>query len=179
MATAKFEDAILSTEVIGMLTGNATITGAQTITFSEQLTVVTDTTDNKVTLSKTPATAGVLISVFKTLPDGSHGTELISNATTATGKYKISGKVVNVNATDCPVGTVLSVYYTVLTDVTAKKMSVTSDKFANTYRIIMDCLFTDLQTKKNYAGQVIIFNGKVNDSLALSLSEDGRLWIAA
>lgn len=164
------QDALFTNKVIAMMTGNGILTASQNI-YQVDYPVVSS---NTAAINFTPVIAGALIGVYKQNQDGSDGQELIyTSSTVSTGKYSITGKVISLFAGDVPNGTKLNVYYQVATDVTASKISVTADKFAGTYKVVMDCLVRDAFTQNDYAAQIIIYNAKMSDSFKFSMASTG------
>lgn len=164
------KSSIITNEVIAMMTGNAIVTASQNITQRDELVVNTNATN----LLYTPVPAGTLISVYKLNADGTHGAELTYTATTvATGQYSRTAKAISLFAGDVANGSKIVAYYTVATDATANKISITSDKFAGTFKVVMDCLVRSAYDKQDYAAQVIGYNCKMSDGLKFSMSSSG------
>ena len=94
------------------------------------------------------------------------------NASAVAGsKYAISGQVLTF--TDTEAGDKVRVYYKSDTDATAKSVKVTSDKFGGTFRLVLDCLIRDEYTKTDYAGQLVVFNAKIEDNFKFEMSATG------
>lgn len=165
------QDAVFTGEVIAMMTGNAIKKGVTPIYHKEVLKVASD----KITLSYTPASADALISVYKAELDGSHGVEFTKSAAAspATGEYKVEAKAVSFKTGELSDGTDIIVYYKVNTDASAKTITVSSDKFAGTYRLVLDCLVRDTFTKKDYAAQFVIHNAKMEDGWKIEMAATG------
>ena len=168
-AKLNLEDAIFDNEALAMLTGNTITTGAKEIDYTELVTV----TSNAGTLTKTPATAGALTSVYEVNADGTNGTEIAYAATPATGQYKVVTKALTFYTGDLADASQVRVYYKVDTDATAKTVKVSSDAFGGTFRVVVDVLVRDEYTKADFQGQLIIPNGKFEDNFELSFSADG------
>lgn len=168
-ATVNLEDAVFTVESLAMMTGNGVNTGIQNVYQRDVLTVAT----NKATLTKTPV--GELVSVYKLNPDGSHGMELTkSPGTVATGQYKLTApKQLDFFAGDLADNSLVVVYYKIATDTTAKKIVVSSDKFAGSFRLILDCLVRDTYTQKDFAAQIEIHSAKMEDNWSFSMAADG------
>lgn len=167
-ATINLEDAVFTNEAIAMMTGNNLVTGAKEVYKRDVLTVAT----NKVTLSKTPV--GNPISVYELNADGSHGEELTKAASTvATGEYSITGKELTFFAGELPNGKQVVVYYKVTTDASAETITISSDKFAGSFKLILDCIVRDAFTKQDFAAQITVHNCKMEDSWSLSMAADG------
>lgn len=150
------EDAIFDKEALAMLTGNPMETGEQIIHFNEKVTVATGL---KATVKHTPVNVDA---VFAVLPDGTNGTEI---------EYTVTDKVLTLTGVE--VGDLVIVYYTAETDETAKRMNVTTDAFGGTFKIVLDVLVRDEYTKKDYAAQLVIPNGKFEDNFNLNFAAEG------
>lgn len=162
------EDAVFTNEALAMMTGNDLITGAKEVYKRDVLTVNTDSA----TLTKTPV--GDLISLYKLNVDGSHGMELIKTTSTlASGKYTITGKDLDFFASEIPNGSQIVVYYKVTTDALAETITISSDKFAGSFALVLDCIVRDAFTKQDYAAQIIVHNCKMEDNWSLSMAATG------
>jgi hypothetical protein len=164
------QDAVFTNKVLAMMTGNGLVTASQNIYQRDVLTV----NSNAATLNYTPVSTGALIGVYKANADGTDGQELTyTSSTVSTGKYGISGKSLTFFAGDIPNGNKVNVYYQTATDSTANKISVTADKFAGTFRVVLDCLVRDYFTQNDYAAQIIIYNAKMEDNWKFSMASTG------
>lgn len=165
------QDAVFTNEVIAMMTGNDIKKGSIAVYQRETLKVQAD----KVTLTFTPAVADTLISVYKAEDDGTHGIEFVKakTATPNTGEYSATGKVVTFKTGDLKDGDTAIVYYQAKTDTTAKTITVSSDKFAGSYKVVLDCLVRDTLTKQDYAAQIVIYNAKMEDNWKIEMKPDG------
>lgn len=167
-AKVNLEDCVFTNEAIAMMTGNNLTTGAKNIYKREELTVGT----NAATLSKTPV--GDLIGLYELNADGSNGTEITLTASTvATGEYDITAKDITLFAGDYTSGDKLVAYYKIATDATAKTITVSSDKFAGSFRLVLDCLVRDAYTKSDYQAQIEIPNCKMEDNWSLTMAAEG------
>lgn len=166
-ARITLEDAIFDNEAMAMLTGNEIKTGKKIIDLNEGQAV----TSNKLTLNKTPK--GAIVSVFAIEPDGTNGVEYtLGTPATNEKEYSVVGKELTFHA-DVANGKQFRIYYKVETDETAKTMRVTSDAFGGTFKVVLDVLVRDEFTKDDFAGQLIIPNGKFEDNFNLDLAADG------
>jgi len=161
------QDAIVDNTIISMLTGNAITIG---VTPVDQIYEATCTASaHTLTI---PNKVKSITSVYLLDTDGiTNKTLLAADATAAAGtKYSISGQVV----TTAETGTVVvRVYYKSDTDATAKTLKLTSDKYAGSYRLVLDCLVRDEFTKTDFAAQLIVFNAQLEDSWKLEFKPDG------
>lgn len=162
------QDAVFTNEVMAMLTGNDLVTGTQNVYKREILTV---SADLSVTVGKTPVGDPIKVAEFNA--DGGDGTEYIKDTTLAAGKYTIAAKVITFNTGDVVQGDKIVVYYKVATDATASKMVVKSDKFAGSFKVVLDCLVRDAVTKQDFAAQITIYNAKMEDNWSFEFSADG------
>lgn len=168
--TVKLQDALFTTQVLAMMVGNGLATASQNIYTRDALTVAT----NAASLNYTPVVTGALISVYKLNADNTHGAELTyTSSAVSAGKYTITGKLLGFFAGDLANGSKVVAYYQNATDVTASKISVTSDKFSGTYKVVLDCLVRDAVTQADYAAQVIIYNAKMDNNWNFSMASTG------
>lgn len=165
------QDAVFTNEVIAMMSGNDIQSGASNIYQREELTV----TANKASISFTPVNAtNGLISVYKLNDDGTHGEEIVYTSTTvAAGKYTLTTKQLTFNTGEFTDGTKIVAYYQVKTATDAKKITLTSDKFAGTYKVVLDCLVRNVVDEQDYAAQIVINKAKMEDNWSLSLAAEG------
>lgn len=159
-------DAIFDKQAIAMLTGNDLTSGAKVIPMNEILSSLSDA----LTLTKTPS--GAITSLYKLNDDGTNGTlYTLGNPGANATEFSISDKTITLNAATAD-ATKFRVYYNCTTDSTASTMKVSSDKFGGTFKVVLDVLVRDEYTKADYAGTLIIPNGKFEDNFELSLSSD-------
>jgi len=164
------KSSVITNEVLAMMTGNAILTASQNITQRDELVVAT----NAANLLFTPVPLGALISVYKLNVDGTHGNELTYTATAVTtGQYSRTAKALTLFAGDVANGSKIVAYYTVATDVTANKISITSNAFAGSFKVVLDCLVRSAFDKQDYAAQVIGYNCKMSDGLKFAMSSSG------
>ncbi|MFI2856797.1 hypothetical protein ACH6EH_06625 [Paenibacillus sp. JSM ZJ436] len=165
------QDCVFTAEVIAMMTGNEIKTGATNIYQRDVITV----SANKASLLHTPvdATSG-LISVYKLNSDGTHGEEItFATGTIAAGKYTLTTKQLTFNTGELADGAKVVAYYKAATATTAKTITVSSDKFAGTYRIVLDCLVRNTENQQDYAAQIVIHRAKMEDNWSISMAADG------
>lgn len=160
------EDALFDNSVIAMLTGNDVLSGVAQTIYKREIVNIKNGTG---TLQKTPKT---VTSVVVLNADGSHGDYLdAGDPLTKDTAYKLTGKNLDVAAKYKD--TKIAVYYMVDTDITAAKIKVTADAFGGSFKLVLDVLVRDFHTKKDYAAQIIIPNGKIEDDWELSFTPDG------
>lgn len=166
------QDAVFTNEVIGMLSGNGIIDGSATIHKRD----VKKVQGNKIVLDHTPTnvTSQGITGVYVLNADGTHGKELTFVASTlAAGKYTLTGKEITFNTGELPAGTEVVAYYTANTGADSKKITVSSDKFAGSYKVVLDCLVRNVVDEKDYAAQIVINKAKMEDNWSFSLSSEG------
>lgn len=167
-ARMNLEDAIFDKEAIAMITGNAMSTGATVVAKNEIITVGAT---NKASVTKTPT--GALTSVYVVNADGTNGQKLtLGTPATESSQYSINAKELTFHSSITQ-NTKIRVYYNFTTDITASKMRVTSDAFGGTFKIVLDVIVRDEYTKKDFAAQVIVPNGKFEDNFNFNFSADG------
>lgn len=167
-AKVNLEDCVFTNEAIAMMTGNDLTTGAKNIYKREELTVGT----NAATLSKTPV--GALIGLYELNADGSNGTEItLTEGVLSTGEFDITAKAISLFAGDYASGDKLVAYYKIATDATAKTITVSSDKFAGSFRLVLDCLVRDAYLKTDFEAQIEIPNCKMEDNWSITMAAEG------
>lgn len=157
-ASVTLQDAIFDNEAMALLTGNKVTPGAKTIQKFEDI-ILDD--DGVGALSYT-ALADPAPQIF-TLSGNSLGAKITTGAT-------VAGKVVTYLA---GAETRVRVYYSTTTPADSQTITVTSDKFGGTYKIVADVLVRDEETKKDYFAQFIAYNAKIEDNFTFSFSPDG------
>ncbi|MNW44434.1 hypothetical protein D3C74_216690 [compost metagenome] len=164
------QDAVFTNEVIAMMTGNDIKSGAKSIYQKEILTVE----GNKATLKLTPVNAANgLISVYTLHADGTHDEEIGFASEVAPNKYTLTNKELSFNPGDLANGTEVVAYYQVATDTSAKTITVSSDKFAGTYKVVLDCLVRNIIDEKDYAAQIVINKAKMEDNWSITMAATG------
>lgn len=165
------QDAVFTNEVIAMMTGNDIKAGEANLYQREVLAV----SGNQASLQFSPINAGAgLISVYGLNEDGTHGEEvLFVSGTVAAGKYTLSAKELTFNAGDFTDGSKVVVYYQAKSSSDAKTITVSSDKFAGTYKLVLDCLVRNTLDEKDYAAQIVINKAKMEDGWKLQMASTG------
>lgn len=168
-ARISLEDATFTNDALAMMTGNNLITSSKEIYRRDVLIVSNDSA----TLTKTPV--GDLIGLYELNSDGSNGTELTldDDATLTTGEYQITDKNITLFSGDYPDGTKLVAYYKVATDASSETITISSDKFAGSFKLVLDCLIRDAVTKQDYAAQIIVHNCKMEDNWSITMAAEG------
>lgn len=168
-AKLAIQDALWDKDAIGMITGNGVIDGAKVVNHNEVLTA--DGT-NTITLSKTPT--GTITGVYLVNADGTNGKEqTLGTPASVTDEYSITAKVITLNATSAPQGTKVRVYYKVTTASDAKTMSVTTNAFGGTFKIVLDALVRDSLDGNDYAAQITVPRGKFEEGFSMNLAVEG------
>lgn len=165
------QDAVFTNEVIAMMTGNDIDSSVKSIYQKEVLTVE----GGKATLKFVPENAGQgLISVYEIHPDGTHKEEFEYAASLSAKKYTLNGKELAFNTGELADGTEIAAYYQTLTDPSAKTITVSSDKFAGTFKVVLDCLVRNVVDEKDYAAQIVINKAKMEDNWTISMAATGE-----
>ncbi|MEK4512270.1 hypothetical protein [Paenibacillus sp. FSL K6-2524] len=165
------QDAVFTNEVIAMMTGNDIKSGAKSIYQKEILKVE----GYKASLKFTPEHVEKgLISVYTLNPDGTHNTEIEYAAVLSANKYTLTGKELKFNQGDLDDGAEVAAYYQIITDTTAKTITVSSDKFAGTYKVVLDCLVRNVVDEKDYAAQIVINKAKMEDKWTITMAATGE-----
>lgn len=175
-AKVNLEDCVFTNQAIAMMTGNAIVENtAQKVYKREVLTVGTGST---VTISASPvniATGQDFVGVFIINPDGSHKQELTQmTGTVTTGKFTVSSKTLTFFASDVTIGTTqVAVYYKATTGADVKKIRVSSDTFAGSFKLVLDCLVKDIASKQDFYAQIEIPACKMEDNWSMTMSAEG------
>jgi hypothetical protein len=165
-ARLNLSDALFDKNSLAMLTGNSLVEAAKVIDFQEVKSVLS----NKITLSKTPT--GAITTVFKVLADNTNGQELtLGTPGTNALEFSINGKELTFH-TSVSNGTLIRVYYKVTTASDAKTVRVSSDAFGGTFKVVVDVLVRDAKDGLDYAAQIIVPRGKMEDNFSMELSVD-------
>jgi len=169
-ATLTLQDAVFTNEAIAMMTGNDLITGETPIYARDVLIVAT----NSVTLNYTPNSAGALLSVYILNADNTHGVEIDYTATTvATGEYSKTDKVLTFFSSEFSNGASVVAYYKTNSDATAKTITLSSDKFAGTFRVVLDLIVRDIVTELDFAAQIEVHKAKMEDNWKIDMAPTG------
>lgn len=164
------QDAVFTSEMLAMLTGQELVKGAAPIIKEEVLTV----SGNAALLSCTPRTAGKLQSVQVLGADGSKGRTLSYAASApGAGQYSVSGKTVTFGSDTVADGERVQIYVETMTGADASKFASSADKFAGTYKLVLDCLVRDVATERDYAAQIVVHKAKLESNWNLTMSPTG------
>lgn len=168
-AKIDLENAVFDNAALAMMTGNAVVKGVATVGQREELDVVT----NAAAIKFTPK-GGKIKAIFKRNDDGSHGDEFVlTSATVATGEYKITGKNITFFTGDLVAGDKVIVYYDATTDASANTITISSDKFAGSFGLILDVIVKSPFDQKDYAAQIEVYAAKMEDNWSLTMAADG------
>lgn len=166
-AKLNLSDALFDKNSLAMLTGNQLKEEAKVIDFKE----VRSITSSKLSLSKTPT--GAITTIFKVNADNTNGQEYtLGNPTTNQNEFSIAGKDITFHSTVTN-GTLFRIYYKVTTASDAKTVRVSSDAFGGTFKVVVDVLVRDAKDGLDYAAQIIVPRGKMEDNFSMELSVDG------
>jgi hypothetical protein len=170
-AKVNLENAVFDNGALALMTGNPLWTGAKSVQQREVLIVAS----NSVSLQFTPSNGtGAIVAIYKSNPDGSHGTEINYTATTvATGQYSRAAKVITFFAGELANGTKVIAYYNVNTDATAKTITISSDKFAGSFGLVLDAIVKSPFDQKDYLAQINIPSAKMEDNWSLTMAAEG------
>jgi hypothetical protein len=140
-AEMMLESGIVDTVLLSKLSGKDITTGAATVPKRELL--VTAGATPTITLAATPV-SGTLM-VYKVTDDRDLSTEQVEGTpSSTTDKWSLSGAVLTLNATSCPSGTKIAVYYDYTSAATTETITVTSNAFPGYMRCTGEGIFTDL-----------------------------------
>ncbi len=165
-ATMTLQDAIFDIDAMGMLTGNKIITEAQVIQKYEDVSL---NSEAEGTLKFTPTTTdGLTIKYYLLKGNAIDSDVTIKMAANVTTKIKAE----SANIQDLK-NKKLRVYYYYTTPATTKTITVTSDMFGGTYKLVADVLVKDEETKKNFYAQFVAPAAKIEDDFSFSFTPDG------
>jgi len=157
-ARVTLQDAIFDNKTMAMLTGNEVLEGAKEIELIFEGVVPPGGT------LSLPKTVEKLRTAYELHADGTTNMTKIQGLT-ATGK--------NVTFGVADEGKNVRVYYTAMSDATAKTVRVTSDAFGGTFKIVVDVMVRDEFTQVDYFAQFIANRAKVEDEFSFNFSPDG------
>ena len=165
-ARVTIQDAIFDNNAMAMLTGNAISSAAKNVTKSDVRTINTAGT---YTMNGALET---LVSLNYLNDDGTWGAALAQvDNSPATGEYTYAANVITLG--DTLTENTSFVFYTETAATTPKTITVSSDKFGGTYKVVADVIVRDAVTKEDYYGQFIAYNAKIEDDFTFSFSPDG------
>lgn len=167
-AKLTLQDAIFDNAALAMLTGNAIEEGAQTVQLFYDASPAT--TSGDVTLPNVPAANG--IKFVYPVANGALGTAFTGSSAALKGVHYetwTTGSVLSFATDEDPV----RIYYESTTGATAKTITITSDSFGGTFRIVANVIIRDEETKEDFYGQLIIPCGKIEDNFKFSFAADG------
>ncbi len=160
--------AIFDNRAMALLTGNDIVTGKNTVYRREVVTVAS----GKATLKDTPK-GQKLEALYVMGADGVEDTELtVGTPATGADEYTLAVSTITVNSAIGD-GKQLVAYYLAETDDTAQTITISSDAFPASFKLVMEVLVTDFYTKKLYPAQIVIPSAKCEDNWSLSFAPDG------
>ena len=167
-ATLTIQDALLSPTSLSLLAGNDVSIGSKNIDFREVLIV---SSPNTVTLSHTPVG---ITGIYLTQDGYEHGAEQTAGTPATTeNQYSIAAKVVTFNATSCPAGSKIIVYYTFASSADTHTVTISADKFPGYYKIIGDTVVRNESTGEDEPFQLVVAKAKMKADFTLTLKPDG------
>jgi hypothetical protein len=166
--TAKFTSTLplVDLSLIGNITGKSVVIGATTVSKRELL--YADAT-NKITLSETPIAGTIKLYLLEGERD--HGEEqTVGTPASSPNSYSISGSAITLNATTAPEGTGLVAYYDYTSEATARKITLTADKFPAYVTVTGTGLWHDQVAGEDVAVQFQIKKAKVQPNFTLTMA---------
>mgnify|MGYP007069471864 CR=1 FL=1 len=165
-STVKASMEIFDLKWLSLLTGSDFVTGATNILATELLTV---NGSNQVTLAATPVSGS--LTIFTVQADNlTHIDEqTLGVPATTQNTYSITGTAVTFNATSCPSGTVVRVYYLKASAVTASTMTISSNVFPYNVELYLDAMIKDINGDDKFM-QVYYPNAKAKGNFTLTMS---------
>ena len=167
-ATVSLQDAIFDNKAMAMLTGNTITAGAVNIDVVHEAIVPSTPT---ITLpKKVEGIHTVYILADDAITNETKLTVKTTGSADATSCV-LNGQVLTFDASH--EGERIKIYYKTETDASAKTVKVTSDRFGGTFKLVCDVMIRDEATKKDYFGQFIVPNAKIEDEFSFNFSPDG------
>lgn len=163
-ARITLQDAIFDNLALAMLTGNDIVTGEQTV--SKFYRAVLDATGG-FTVPAEMGTVDKVLSIHKLDYDGITPLEALE----VTTDYTIVGndvEIVSGTEDDRYV-----IYFQTTTQPTSKTVTVTSDKFGGTFKLVVDVTVRDEFTGQDFYGQFVAERAKIEDDFSFNFSPDG------
>lgn len=166
-AKVTIQDAIFDNLALAMLTGNTIEVGAKEIEMIHEVVVPVG---GEVTLPKNIKT---LRTVYKLASDAMTNETKIEKValTPALNEFSLAGQKLTFHTG--LVGSKVRIYYSTMTDATAKTIKVTADRFGGSFKVVCDVMVRDEDTKQDYFAQFIIPNAKIEDDFSFNFSPDG------
>ncbi|WP_217595304.1 hypothetical protein [Cohnella sp. GbtcB17] len=165
MSNAVFDNAALA-----MMTGNDVLKGVKAVQQRDVLEVSSD----KATLNFTPSGSGALVAVFKLNEDGTHGEEIeFASSTVAAGEYSRTAKVLSFHASELADGAKIVAYYNTNTDSSAQTITISADKFAGSFGLVLDAIVKSPYDQKDYLAQIEIGAAKMEDNWNIQMQATG------
>lgn len=152
--------------IISMLAGADVISGSANIFKREELSIVDNTGNKEITLTKTPLTDS--ITVFPSANDGNAGEELVK-----TTDYTVSGDVLTITKAGVNDGDKFVIYYQFSSDESAEKISFKTNKFPVTCKIVGDTLIKNEATNQDEPFQMVVYKAKPLADFNLNMASEG------
>lgn len=172
-ATATVTNALMTSEIFALQSGQPVIVGANTnVVKRDVLTVNSDTaTTTYVALGDADDEIGVAYTLVGGVPDE----KFTQGASVASGvfTYDTGTKTITFNTAEIADGTEIVVYYRYTTDATAQTIKFDADKFAGNKKVVFYGLATDGCSKDVFEAQVIFHSAKIGDNWTWDLAADG------
>lgn len=158
-ATMQIQDALMSPESIGLLTGNKVIEGEQTVYKRELIKAVAGVeSKSKITLAETPLDSKVTVKI---------------DNVKITGTPEVADKDVTFDVSDVAVGEMVEVFYEHKTDAKASKIEIKSDKFPGYFKLVGDTVVRNSVTGVDEPFQIIVHKAKMQPAFTLTFQADG------
>lgn len=168
-ASLKLQDALMSMKSFALMTGTTVGENQNSDIYVRELLTVNGS--QQVVLANTPK-SGATITVYK-VSEGEEGTEQTAgNPGTTQNTYSISAATLTFNATSCPEGTEVLVYY-IRTVSGTTTLKIESDNFPGFYRIVGDTVIRNNSTGTDEDFQVIIDKCKFKSNFSMSFQAEG------
>lgn len=161
--------AIFDNRAMALLSGNDIVTAAETVYQREVITVAS----SAATLTKGTPKDGSLVGLYLLGADGVESTEYTKVAATPSAtQYTLSTKTLGFNVAVTN-GTQFVAYFIADTADTTQTITISSDKFPASFKLVLEVLVTDFYSKALYPAQITIPSCKMEDNWQLSFKPDG------
>ena len=164
---------IFDLKLLSMLAGSDFVTGATDIAVREVLTVGTG---NKASIKADPKVGSLLVYTLDEDGLSNIKEQVLGTPASSPDTYSITTLELTFNATSCPVGSKVAVFYVKSSGATAKTLTINADKFSKNFEIIGDTLIRATDGEDQFV-QITYLNAKPksNWSITMSASDTTKL----
>jgi hypothetical protein len=165
--TLKLTAEIFDLKWLSILLGSDVVTGATGVAVREVLTVAS----SKVAVKDAPKAGSIAVFTLEADLMTHKKEQTAGTPVTTPDTYSIASKDITLNATSCPDGTKVAVYYLMDSTATAKKFEVKIDKYPVNYEIYLKTYIRDTDGVDRFL-QVQVPNCKPKSTASISMTAD-------